>query len=174
MNRRSFLQHSSRALAAASFYPVAASVAEAAVAQAGGKPAIPAAVLDRIGITTVCFRERFPATRSKGAAAPAEGDLTLLTAPKMIADQLGLRNVEVWSAHFADTSVDYCRQVKGAAEAAGCRIIDVQVDGPDNLSDPDDTKRAASVTMLKQWMDRAAAVGSPRMRANTGGGNPAA
>ncbi len=177
MNRRTFLQHTSRALAAASLYPAAASAAGAAAAQAAAdaaKQAIPAAVLDRIGITTVCFRERFPATRSKGAAAPAEGELTLLTAPKMIADQLGLHNVEVWSAHFADTSVDYCREVKAAAADAGCRIIDVQVDGSDNLSDPDATKRAASIAMLKQWMDRAAAVGSPRMRANTGGGNAAA
>ena len=178
MNRRKFLQHSSRAVAAASLYPVAASICEAGVFQAGsaqgGSQSIPQAVLDRIGITTVCFRERFPAARSKGAPAPAEGELTLLTAPKMIADQLGLHNVEVWSAHFADTSLDYCRQVKAAAEAARCRIIDVQVDGPDNLSDPDAAKRAASVAMLKQWMDRAAAVGSPRMRANTGGGDAAA
>jgi sugar phosphate isomerase/epimerase len=122
----------------------------------------------------VCFRERFPATRSKGAAAPAGGDLTLLTAPKMIADELGIHNVEIWTAQFAEQSIEYCRQVKAAAAAAGSKIIDVQVDGPENLSDPDPAKRAASITMIKQWMDRTAAVGSPRIRANTGGGSAAA
>ena len=178
MDRRRFLQESGRAVAAASLYPVASSVAEAAMVQgstaAALKGSFPPAVLDRIGITTVCFRERFPATRTKGAPAPPGGDLTLLTAPKMIADQLGLHNVEIWSAQFADTSLDYCRQIKAAAAAVGSRIIDIQVDGSDNLSDPDPAKRAASIATIKQWMDRAAAVGSPRLRANTGGGSPEA
>ena len=80
---------------------------------------------------------------------------------KFIADQLGLHNVEVWSAHFADMSLDYCRQVKAAAAAVGSKIIDIQVDGSDNLSDPDEAKRAASITTIKQWMDRAAAIGDP-------------
>jgi len=163
MNRRTFLQRGSRALTAVPLYAFAKTVVQQ----------MPAAALNRIGITTVCFRERFPATRSRGAAAPPEGDLTLLTAPKFIADQLGLHNVEVWSAHFADMSLDYCRQVKAAAAAVGSKIIDIQVDGSDNLSDPDEAKRAASITTIKQWMDRAAAIGAPRMRANTGGG-PAA
>jgi sugar phosphate isomerase/epimerase len=171
LNRRRFLQHGARALAAAPLLPVVAGAAEAA-ARFEADPSLPPAVLNRIGITTVCFRERFPATRSKGAAAPAGGDLTLLTSPKVIADQLGLHNVEIWSAQFAETSLDYCRQIKAAAAAIGSKIIDVQVDGPENLSDPDPAKRAASIAAIKQWMDRSAAVGAPRMRANTGGGKP--
>ena len=163
MHRRRFLQQGARALAVAPF-----------IRGLAGAQSIPPAALDRIGITTVCFRERFSATRSKGAPAPAGEDLTLLTAPKLIADQLGLHNVEIWSAQFADTSLDYCRQVKAAAAAAGSRIIDIQVDGPENLSEPDPAKRAASIAAVKQWMDRAAAVGAPRMRANTGGGKPEA
>ena len=131
MHRRRFLQQGARALAVAPF-----------IRGLAGAQSIPPAALDRIGITTVCFRERFPATRSKGAPAPAGEDLTLLTAPKLIADH----------------SLDYCRQVKAAAAAAGSRIIDIQVDGPENLSDPDPAKRAASIAAIKQWMDRAAAV----------------
>jgi len=166
MNRRSFLQQSTMALAIAPW---------ARDRQTPGKQqTLTPAVLKRLGITTVCFRERFPATRSKGAAAPPGGDLTLLTAPKFIADELGLHNVEIWSAQFADQSLDYCRQVKAAAAAAGSTIIDVQVDGRENLSEPDPAKRAESIASIKQWMDRAAAVGSPRMRANTGGGTPEA
>jgi sugar phosphate isomerase/epimerase len=168
MNRRRFLQHSSRALAAAPLFSLASWSRDTAL------QSIPAAVLNRIGITTVCFRERFPATLSKGATAPPGGDLTLLTAPKFIADELGLHNVEIWNAQFAETSIDYCKQIKAAAAAVGSKIIDVQVDGSENLSDPDPAKRAASIATIKQWMDRAAAVGAPRMRANTGGGRPEA
>ena len=173
MNRRSFLQQSGRALAAAPFFSSVAAIGSIAAADTAAQ-SIPAAALKRLGITTVCFRERFPATRSKGAAAPAGGDLTLLTAPKFIADQLGLHNVEIWSAQFAETSLDYCRQVKAAAAAAGSRIINIQIDGSENLSDPDPAKRAASVAAIKEWMDRGAAVGAPTVRANTGGGRPEA
>src|SRR5437867_50783 len=102
MNRRTFLQQSSRALAAAPLSSLASRLGRSVGAGAAVQ-SIPAAALNRIGITTVCFRERFPATRSRGAAAPPGGDLTLLTAPKYIADQLGLHNVEVWSAQFAET-----------------------------------------------------------------------
>jgi sugar phosphate isomerase/epimerase len=172
MNRRKFLQQGSRALAAAPLYSLTSRFRRAVGIDAAAQ-SIPAAALNRIGITTVCFRERFPATRSRGAAAPPEGDLTLLTAPKFIADQLGLHNVEVWSAQFAEMSLDYCRRLKSAAAAVGSKIINIQVDGSENLSDPDASKRAASIVTIKQWMDRAAAVGAPRMRANTGGG-PAA
>ena len=167
MNRRRFLQKSSLALAAAPLYSIASGFGRHRTADAAVQ-AIPAAALSRIGITTVCFRERFPATRTKGAAAPPGGDLTLLTAPKFIADQLGIHNVEIWNLQFAETSLDYCKQIKAAAAAVGSKILNVQVDGPFNLSDTDATKRAASVAGIKQWMDRTAAVGAPRMRANTG------
>jgi sugar phosphate isomerase/epimerase len=166
MNRRTFLQRSGRTLAAGFAVSRVASLRDR---QRSSQ--VPAAVLNRIGITTVCFRERFPATRSRGTTAPAGGDLTLLTAPKFIVDELGLHNVEVWSAQFADQSLDYCRQLKAAAAAVGSKIINIQVDGSENLSDPDPSKRAASVATIKQWMDRAAAVGAPTMRANTGGGS---
>ena len=170
MNRRLFLRLGGRALAATPLLtmpsmPVRGSTASAA-------QSIPASVLRRIGITTVCFRDRFPSTRDKKAEPlPAGQELTLLTAPKFIADALGLHNVEIWSAQFAETSIDYCQKIKAAAAAVGSRIINIQVDGPENLSDPDNSKRAASISSIKQWMDRAAAVGAPTLRANTGGGS---
>lgn len=174
MNRRSFIRLASQA---AALVPIRAAVPAVGHFSrlTASTQSVPEAVLRRIGITTVCFRERFTQTRGKGAAALApDQELTLLTAPKFIADTLGLHNVEVWSAHFADMSLDYCRQVKAAADAVKSRIINVQVDGQENLSDPDAARRAASIEMIKKWMDRAAAVGAPRMRANTGGGPPEA
>lgn len=173
MNRRNFLKQSGSAMAALPLVSLGSTFDWSIVAQ-GTAESIPAAVLNRLGITTVCFRERFPATRTKGAPAPPEGDLTLLTAPKFIADSLGLHNVEVWSAHFAEQTIEYCQKVKAAAAAVGSKITNIQIDGPDNLSDPDEAKRKASIESIKQWMDRAAALGAPRVRANTGGGKPEA
>ena len=45
----------------------------------------------------------------------------------------------------ADMSLDYCKQIKAAAEAVKSRITNIQVDESENLSDPDAAKRAASV-----------------------------
>jgi L-ribulose-5-phosphate 3-epimerase len=168
MNRRSFIRLGGHAAAIVPIW--AAAPAFAGFSRLTGAQPSPA-VLRRIGITTVCFRERFTQTRDKKAAPLAAGEaLTLLTAPKFIADALGLHNVEIWSQQFADMSLDYCREIKAAATAANSRITNIQVDGQENLSDPDAAKRAASVDSIKKWMDRAAAVGAPTCRANTGGG----
>jgi len=173
MNRRKFLQQSGRALAVAPMYPLVSNLFGTG-AQAAAQT-IPPGVLSRIGITTVCFREMFPAKLKLYGVKGSGGDMTLLTAPKFIADNLGLHNVEIWNAQFEDTSIDYCKKIKAAADAAGSKIIDVQLDlGPDdNLSDTDAAKRAATIKNMKEWMDRAAACGSPRMRANTGAGTEA-
>src|SRR5262245_25834544 len=127
MNRRTFLQHSGRAVAAVPLFTLAADLLNVPGAE-GAVQGIPPAILKRIGITTVSFRERFPATRSLGAAAPAGGDLALLDMPKFIADNLGVHNVEVWNAQFAETSLDYCKKLKAAADAVGSKIINIQVD----------------------------------------------
>jgi sugar phosphate isomerase/epimerase len=172
MNRRTFIRFGTHAAAVLPIWAAAPAVASAARVPAAAQP-VPAAVRRRIGITTVCFRERFTQTRGKAAGPLApDQELTLLTAPKFVAETLGLHNVEIWSAQFADLSLDYCRQVRAAAEAVKSRIINIQVDGQENLSDPDAAKRAASVDTIKKWMDRAAAVGAPTCRANTGGGPP--
>jgi hypothetical protein len=47
--------------------------------------------LRRIVITTVCFRDRFATTRDNAEGPlPFSTELTLLTAPRFIADTLGL------------------------------------------------------------------------------------
>ena len=148
MKRREFLNFSIAGLAANRFPRAAESP-------------IPPAVLSRIGITTVCFRERF---------TPGGKKTNLLEAPKFIADNLGLHNVEVWNEQFTETTDAYCRKLKSAAAEVGSKLINIQLDGPYNLADPDNGKRAQSVTFVKEWMDRAAAIGAPTLRANPGDG----
>jgi sugar phosphate isomerase/epimerase len=162
MNRRVFLAQLSAAVGVA---PVLSSTRLSALQGAAG-PSIPPAVLQRIGITTVCFRNRFLQTAPKDAAAKA--DLTLLAAPKFIADSLGIHNVEVWNAHFENESPEYCAQVKDAAAKVGSRFTNIQLDASYDLSAADAAKRAESITFVKGWMDRAKAIGAPTLRANTG------
>jgi len=164
MDRRVFVKFGGRALAAAPLYAALRPLVQTLEAQA-----IPAAVMNRIGITTVCFRNQFAATRPQNAPTGTAPALTLLDAPKYIADQLGIHNVEVWNRHFDEMTIDYCRRVKAAAAAAGSRITNIQLDGPYDLSSADEAQRSQSITFVKGWMDRAAALGAPHMRANPGG-----
>lgn len=166
ITRREFITRSGALMAVA---PSAAIALTQQLRAAAPSQAIPEAIMRRIGVTTVCFRDWFPSTRTGGRPQPPGGDLTLLDAPKFIADRVGIHNVEVWNSHFADESIEYCRQLREAAKAAGSVITNVQLDGQYDLSSPDAAQRAESIEHVKRWMDRAAAVGAPRMRANTGG-----
>src|SRR3954447_19971346 len=135
MNRRVFLAPLTAAVGAAPTL----SATRLSAFQGAGAQAIPPAVLQRIGITTVCFRNRFKQTAPKDAAAKA--DLTLLTAPKFIADSLGIHNVEVWNAQFDSESLDYCAEIKAAAAKVGSRFTNIQLDASYDLSAADAAKR---------------------------------
>jgi sugar phosphate isomerase/epimerase len=137
--------------------------------------AIPAAVMNRMAISTDCFRLQFKPTFARGQGGPPANlpILNLLTASKYIADQTGIHNVEIWAPHFEDLSMDYCREIEAAATAAGSRIVNVQLDvqrPPDyDLQAANETERVRSITFVKEWMDRTAALGAPRIRVNPGG-----
>ena len=72
MNRRSFIRLGTQAAAVVPIWAAAPAFARDPRVRAAAQP-VPAAVLRRIGITTVCFRERFTQTREKGAAPLAAG-----------------------------------------------------------------------------------------------------
>ena len=60
MNRRSLLRHGGRAAALAPFWAAAPALAGLSRLNAAAQT-VPPGVLRRIGITTVCFRDRFVA-----------------------------------------------------------------------------------------------------------------
>jgi hypothetical protein len=154
MNRRGLLRYSTAALIAVPGMAVTASTDSK---------------MSRIGCTTVTFRTRFAATRPKGMD-PSGPDFDLLDMPAMFVEKLGIRNVELWSKHFAEPTVAYGGKLRGAAAKAGARIINVQMDEPPfDLSSADTDKRRACIEATKKWVDIAAACGAPSMRANVGG-----
>jgi sugar phosphate isomerase/epimerase len=96
--------------------------------------------------------------------------LTLPDVPAMFADKLGVHNVELWGVHFDDTSLKFCERIRKAAEKVDSNVFNLQIDGVKySLSDPDRAQRKESIGTVKQWMDRAAALGAKSARANTGG-----
>ena len=114
MNRRQFLKRGGLVLAGSTLL--------FATRQSNAASRSKKEKMRRIGCTTVCFRMRFPSTRPKDYSA-REPDLTLLEVPAFFADKLGVHNVELWSRHFEQTSLEYCRKISSAAEKAASKII---------------------------------------------------
>ncbi len=121
---------------------------------------------ERLGVTTVCLKDWFPQTRKGASPGP---ELTLEKIPAFFVKEFDVRNIEIWSRHFSDTSLDYCSKLAGIASQHGCRIRNIQLDGKDDVSAPDKGKRVKSIEDVKAWMDRAAACGAGSLRANVGG-----
>jgi sugar phosphate isomerase/epimerase len=153
---------------------VSAAAGAAGLAMAGCASAAPsslsATALRRIGMTTVCLRDRISVM--KGPTAPGVTPVSLLEAPQFIRDTFGLRNVEVWNLQFADESDDYCRKLREAAGRAGAALTNIQLDGNYDLSSTDPAKRAESIAFAKGWMRRASLIGAPSMRVNIDSGRP--
>ncbi len=160
MDRRTFIQRSSLLVAAAPLW---------GCAPRAENTAAPDARLERIGVTSVCFRSRFPTTRTLMAEPTTGSDLTLETFPDFVRSELGLRHVEVWERQFDDTSLAYCERVRAAAERIGSRISNIQVSGLANLSDADAAVRDQGVAGAREWVDRAVAMGAPSIRVDAGG-----
>jgi sugar phosphate isomerase/epimerase len=169
MDRRTFLQRSGLVALTSPLWACAPNSSDTATPEDVSASSADAQ-LARIGITTVCIRSRFPMSRTMMAEPYTGPDLNLETAPEFIANELGLHKVEVWDFHFDDTSIAYCERVRNAAARAGSSIINIQVDDLPDLSDPNPDVRARGVAQAKEWIDRAVALGSPRIRVQTGGG----
>lgn len=124
--------------------------------------------MDRIGMTTVVFRMRFPQTRPENY--PAEGaDLTLLEIPEYFADRFGMHNVELWNLHFESQSPGYLADLQKALAKTHSTVINIQVDGPYNHANPDDAVRTKGMDYIKEWLDTSSTL-QCSMRSNTGQG----
>lgn len=122
---------------------------------------------ERIGLTTVGFRERFAQT----AANPAAADLDALRWPAYVRETFGVSYAEFWSRHLGDLSIAGCQRLRNAASDAGVAIINIQLDpfpqDEVDMAAADQAVRLADIDTVKAWMDRSRACGAPFLRANT-------
>lgn len=153
MQRRTFLLQSSGLILSASF----------------GAPFVHAASgnEDRLGMSTVIFRNRFKQTKPKHVSA-IQNELTLLEVPKYYRERFGIRNLELWSHHFESLEPAYLKELRARVEAAGSRVANVQVDSDYDLASTDETIRERSLAEALRWVDAAAALNSRAVRVNPG------
>ena len=122
----------------------------------------------RIGLSSSMFRSRFKSTQTdQDTQAPS---LSLKKFPQFSADRFKIHQLEYWSLHFESREKAYLDRLKISAARAGTKLINLQIDGPYQLANPNEAKRAESVNEVKRWIDVASYLGMPSARANPGKG----
>lgn len=114
--------------------------------------------MSRIGMTTVVFRDRFTAESSN--------PLKLDEVPGYFKERFEISNIELWSKHFESKGKSYLDDIKKALQRNKCKIINIQADTKNDLSDPDQTKREQALFEMKEWIDTTSYLGSPMVRAS--------
>ncbi|GEO21574.1 hypothetical protein CQA01_21080 [Cyclobacterium qasimii] len=107
--------------------------------------------MDRIGLTTVVFRNRFASTKPKNQVL--EDELTLLSTPEYFVDRFKVHNVEMWTPHFESTSKNYLKELKRSLKKERCKLINLQSEGKFDPSDPLEENRLKAVIEVKNWVD---------------------
>ncbi len=129
----------------------------------------PTAARDRLAVASWPFRMFIDAPGNKWARDTKLPGMDLKDFGAMVVRKFGLHNIEPLSFHFASTDAAYLAKFRESTEKAGVRVIDLPVDSPTSLYDPDSAKRRKAVEATKEWLGIAATVGSPSIRRNLAG-----
>ncbi|MFB3922233.1 MAG: TIM barrel protein [Terriglobia bacterium] len=166
LTRRNFLKQSTGAVAG-----VAALESLARARGAATAPALqfPTAARDRLAVASWPFRMFIEAPGNKWARDPKLPGMDLKDFGAMVVQKFGLHNIEPLSFHFRSTDAAYLAEFRAATEKAGAHVVNLPVDSPASLYDPDPGKRKKAVEVTKEWLGIAASVGSPSIRRNLSG-----
>jgi sugar phosphate isomerase/epimerase len=122
----------------------------------------PAAARERIAIASYPFRD-FIAGREQEVGG---GKLELKEFAAHVSAKFDIRKIEPWSAHFRSLDKAYLEELRAAVGQAGGAIVNIAVDGEHSPYSADSAERDRAVAFSKQWIDAAAAIGSPSVRTN--------
>jgi len=126
----------------------------------------PKAARDRLAVASWPFRAFIDAPGNQWARDPKLPGMDLKNFGAMVAERFGLQNIEPLSFHFRSTDPAYLGEFRAATEKAGVRVVNLPIDSPASLFDPDPVKRSKAAEVTRQWIDTAAAAGSPSIRRN--------
>lgn len=133
--------------------------------------------LYHVGVSSNCFRNYFPVTRSNSFKLPGPA-LALLDFPQMVADRYEVHNLEFLASHFASTDPQYLAELRRSLARLRSRLINIQLDIPElnsgeGLSDPNPEVRDAAVEAVKRWIEAAGRLRARSVCASPGKTNPA-
>lgn len=117
---------------------------------------------ERIAIASYPFRDHVAGRKD----ALGGHKLELKDFSVHVAEKFNISKIEPWSEHFRSLDQKYLQEIRAGVEKAGGMIVNIAVDGEHSPYAADKAERQKSVAFSKQWVDAAAALGSPSIRSN--------
>jgi sugar phosphate isomerase/epimerase len=134
-------------------------------ADAGPSMRFPTAARERIAIASYPFRD-FILGRDEKAGSGSSGKMELKLFAAHVSARFNIRKIEPWSEHFLSLEKGYLEELRAGVAKAGGAIVNIAVDGEHSPYATDGAERERAVEFSKQWIDAAAAIGSPSVRTN--------
>jgi sugar phosphate isomerase/epimerase len=134
-------------------------------ADAGPGIRFPESGRERIAIASYPFRD-FVLGRDEKAGSGSSGKMELKLFAAHVSARFNVRKIEPWSEHFLSLEKGYLEELRAGVAKAGGAIVNIAVDGEHSPYAADAAERERAVAFSKQWIDAAAAMGSPSVRTN--------
>jgi len=167
ITRRTMLQHSSVAAAAAvtlGVWPgVSELLANSTSPVAGTDLKFPTAARDRLAVATWPFRAYIDSPTNEDRDKKQPGTDLREFAAKVKRD-FDVPGVEPLSLHFSSTGAAYLHSFRDTIEKAGVHVVNIPVDNSFSYYDADPAVRQKAVDNGKKWVDIAVIIGSPSIR----------
>lgn len=122
----------------------------------------PATPRERIAIASYPFRDFI----AGGEGKPGGGKMELKDFAAHVSAKFDIKKIEPWSAHFRSLEKPYLEELRTAVAEARGAIVNIAVDGEHSPYSADPAERDKAIGFSKQWIDIAAAIGSPSVRTN--------
>ncbi len=137
-------------------------------AASGPELKFPSAPRNRLAVASWPFRA-FIDSPSNSARDRKHPGMDLKDFAAMVVNRFGVLNVEPLGDHFRSRTPAYTRELRGAVEKAGARVVNIPVSVGASFYDPEPAKRQTAVENGKKWVESALALGSPSIRAHIQG-----
>lgn len=122
----------------------------------------PAAARERIAVASYPFRDFIAGREDKRGG----GKMELKEFAADVSAKFNIKKIEPWSAHFRSLDQGYLEELRVAVAQVGGAIVNIAVDGEHSPYAADGAERERAMAFSKQWLDAAAAIGSPSVRTN--------
>ncbi len=117
----------------------------------------------RLAVSSYPFRNSI-GSANRDADGMNQSGLTLEQFAATVVSRFQVNGIEPWSHHFVSVEFGYLRTLQTAFQRAGVHVVNIAVDLPVHLCDPDSQKRSEGLAQYRQWVDAAVLLGSPSIR----------
>ena len=154
-----------QSLTAAAAAPVLSAFQPAVADTSGPHLQFPTEPRERIAIASYPFRDFIAGPSEHGGNSPGQ-KMDIKDFAAHVSGKFNIRKVEPWSRHFHSVDAKYLEEFRAAVEKAHGAVVNIAVDGNHSAYAMDPAEREQAVAFSKQWIDVAAAIGSPSVRTN--------